>query len=43
MRMVQSTWWEVTMCLEGELSIAMKGPGILCVPVAGKIMVKRHK
>ena len=41
-RMVQFTWWEVIEYPEGELSTAMKGPGILCVPVAGMTMDMNH-
>ena len=39
--MVQSIWLEVMISLEEELSIVMKEPGTLCVPVTGKTMERR--
>ena len=40
--MGQSTWWEETMCPEGELSTAIREPGTLCVPVTGMRVGWRH-
>ena len=41
--MVQSIWLEVMISQEEELSIVMKEPGTLCVPVTGKTMERMHE
>ena len=40
--MGQFTWWEEMTYREGELSIALREPGTLFVPVAGMRLERKH-